>query len=109
MLVSCYNDILHFYTQTKFSFSSFAITCGLPYCEKCGKLVNKRHAGIERRITIHKAMNEYWSQMNTDRNISALPLTKSMSIRRRRRHTEETRLKISRANKGKHLGCVPWN
>ena len=49
-------------------------TCGLLYCEKCGKLVNKRHAGIERRIMIRKAMNEYWSRKNTDRNISALPL-----------------------------------
>ena len=60
-------------------------TCGLLYCEKCGKLVNKRHASIERRITIRKAMNEYWSRMNTDRNISALPLAKSMSLGRKRR------------------------
>ena len=36
-------------------------TCGLLYCEKCGKLV-KRHAGIERRITISKAMHKYWSR-----------------------------------------------
>jgi hypothetical protein len=26
-----------------------------------------------------------------------------------RRQTEESKLKISRANKGKRLGCAPWN
>jgi len=26
-----------------------------------------------------------------------------------RRQTEESKLKISRANKGKRLGCPPWN
>ena len=26
-----------------------------------------------------------------------------------KRQSEETKLKISEANKGKHLGCAPWN
>ena len=26
-----------------------------------------------------------------------------------RKHTEETKSKISKANKGKHLGCASWN
>jgi NUMOD3 motif len=26
-----------------------------------------------------------------------------------RKQTEETKLKISKANKGKRLGCAPWN
>jgi hypothetical protein len=30
-------------------------------------------------------------------------------IRRRTRKSEETKLKISKANKGKGLGRVPWN
>jgi hypothetical protein len=32
-----------------------------------------------------------------------------MTLRAARRHTEETRLKISRANKGRRIGCAPWN
>jgi hypothetical protein len=61
-------------TRTQTETSLVCSTYGLLYCEKCGKLVKKRHAGIERRITISKTMNEYWRRMNTDRNISALPL-----------------------------------
>ena len=30
-------------------------------------------------------------------------------IRRRTRKSEEKKLKISKANRGKGLGCVPWN
>jgi hypothetical protein len=29
--------------------------------------------------------------------------------RNRRQLSEETKLRISKANKGKHLGSVPWN
>ena len=29
--------------------------------------------------------------------------------RRRRIKSEETKLKISKANKGKRIGCTPWN
>jgi len=57
-------------------------------------------------LRLAKRCTNIGAGINTDRNISALPLAKSIG---RRRHAEETRLKISRANKGKHLGCVPWN
>jgi NUMOD3 motif len=37
--------------------------------------------------------------LNTNRNEN----------RNRRQLSEETKLRISKANKGKHLGSVPWN
>ena len=55
----------------------------------------------------HYLCSEY--QMKINRNISTLPLDKSISSSSRRRHREETKLKISKANKGKRLGCSPWN
>jgi NUMOD3 motif len=39
---------------------------------------------------------------------TVLPFVRSASTGRRR-HSEETKLKISKANKGKRLGCAPWN
>ena len=41
------------------------------------------------------------SSMKINKRGVALPLV--------RRQTEETKLKISKANKGKRLGCAPWN
>ena len=42
--------------------------------------------------------------------MTGLPFAKPVySSSNRRRQSEETRLKISKANKGKHLGCAPWN
>ena len=48
--------------------------------------------------------------MKITRNMAAavLPFARTISSRRRR-HSEETKFKISKANKGKRLGCVPWN
>ena len=39
--------------------------------------------------------------MKGDVRAAGLPLA--------RKQTEETKLKISKANKGKRLGCAPWN
>jgi hypothetical protein len=47
-------------------------------------------------------------QTKFNKNTFVLPLAKSID-RSSRRHTEETKLKISRANKGKRLGYAPWN
>ena len=41
------------------------------------------------------------SSMKINKRAIALPLV--------RKQTEETKLKISKANKGKRLGCAPWN
>ena len=46
--------------------------------------------------------------MKTNRNI-ADPLQLARPTYNRRRQSEETRLKISKANKGKRLGYAPWN
>jgi hypothetical protein len=51
--------------------------------------------------------SEYQTKIN--RNIASLPFDKSIISNSGRRHTEETKLKISKANKGKRLGCAPWN
>jgi hypothetical protein len=44
--------------------------------------------------------------MKIDGRAAALPLVRSISSRKQ---SEKTKLKISKANKGKRLGCVPWN
>jgi hypothetical protein len=50
-----------------------------------------------------------------NRHMVAVPFTKSIfnTIRRKRGgergKSEETKLKISKANKGKRIGCTPWN
>jgi NUMOD3 motif-containing protein len=49
-----------------------------------------------------------WYQMKTNRNIAA-PLQFTRPTYNRRRKSKQTRLKISKANKGKRLGCAPWN
>ena len=41
------------------------------------------------------------SSMKINKTGVALPVV--------RKQTEETKLKISKANKGKRLGCAPWN
>ncbi|MFL6317367.1 MAG: NUMOD3 domain-containing DNA-binding protein [Nitrososphaeraceae archaeon] len=41
-----------------------------------------------------------------DRIAAALPLVRPTSSRKQ---SEETKLKISKTNKGKRLGSVPWN
>jgi hypothetical protein len=47
-------------------------------------------------------------QLKTNRNmVAAQPFPRPISSRRRQ--SEETKLKISKANKGKRLGCAPWN
>jgi len=57
---------------------------------------------------------EYEMKIN-NRRMVAVPFTKSISnnIRRKRGgergKSEETKLKISKANKGKRLGYAPWN
>ena len=55
----------------------------------------------------HYLYGEY--QIKVNRNITTLTFARSISSNNRRRHTEETRIKISKANKGKRLGCTPWN
>lgn len=53
--------------------------------------------------------SEYQTNINIDM-ASLLPFAKPISSSSGRRgHTEETKLKISKANKGKRLGCAPWN
>jgi hypothetical protein len=49
-----------------------------------------------------------WYQMKTNRNVAA-PLQFTRPAYNKRRKSEVTRLKISKANKGKRLGCIPWN
>jgi len=44
--------------------------------------------------------------MKVNRNMAAFPFARPTSSRRQ---SEETKLKISKANKGKRLGCIPWN
>src|SRR5919202_709719 len=47
-------------------------------------------------------------QLKTNRNmVAAQPFPRPISSRRRQ--SEETKLRISKANKGKRLGCAPWN
>jgi hypothetical protein len=55
----------------------------------------------------HYLCSGYQTKIN-NRNMAALPFDKSISSSRRRQ-SEETKLKISKANKGRRLGCAPWN
>ncbi len=49
-----------------------------------------------------------WYHIKANRNIAdSLQFTRHTYNRRRK--SEQTRLKISKANKGKRLGCTPWN
>ena len=52
--------------------------------------------------TLYYVLAAYLSRMTT---VSTASIVSNSG----RRHTEETKLKISKANKGKRLGCAPWN
>jgi hypothetical protein len=45
----------------------------------------------------------------TTKSIMAFLNTNRNENRNRKQLSEETKLRISKANKGKHLGSVPWN
>jgi NUMOD3 motif len=58
----------------------------------------------DRKLTNWHYLSCYPSKIN--KNMMVLPFAKPISSRRQ---SEGTKLKISKANKGKRLGCAPWN
>jgi hypothetical protein len=47
-----------------------------------------------------------YHHMKIDRRVAALPFVRPIHSRKQ---SEDTKLKISKANKGKRVGCIPWN